>query len=80
MGAMKSYRCAICGHAVEYAGALPALYPFCCDRCRNVDLGRWLLEQYSIDRDVTPEDVAHGALPTADYADFHGTKRRDGGA
>lgn len=66
---MKSYRCAICGHAVEYEGALPALYPFCCDRCRIVDLGRWLFEQYTIDREMLPGDVESDEVPSADYAD-----------
>lgn len=75
---MKSYRCAICGHAVEYEGALPALYPFCCDRCRNVDLGRWLFERYTIDRDITPEELAGEELPSAEAADSRREKRRPG--
>jgi len=53
----RSYRCAICGRLVSYEGPLPARYPFCSDRCQLVDLGRWLSERYSIDRDLTPEDI-----------------------
>lgn len=31
--------------------------PFCSKRCANIDLGRWLTEQYSIPaRDTDPED------------------------
>ena len=58
---MPQYRCPICDRDVSYTGGLPALYPFCSDRCRWVDLGKWLREQYTIDRDVTPEDLADGA-------------------
>jgi uncharacterized protein len=33
-------------------------YPFCSDRCRMVDLGRWLTGQYAIPGDTvrSPED------------------------
>lgn len=54
---MKSYHCTICQKRVDYAGRLPALYPFCSPRCQMVDLGLWFREQYSIDRDATPEDL-----------------------
>jgi hypothetical protein len=59
-----AYHCPICGREVGYEGRLPLLYPFCSERCRMVDLGRWLSEQYSIDRDVTPEDVAEPPHPS----------------
>lgn len=55
---MSTYRCSICGREVPYEGRLPALYPFCRERCRLVDLGRWLRGDYAIDRDLTPEDLA----------------------
>ena len=53
---MKHFECAICQRAVRFDGALPEQYPFCSDRCRMVDLGRWFREAYSIDRDVNPDD------------------------
>lgn len=56
-GMERTYRCAICGKQVTFSGPLPALYPFCCERCKLIDLGRWFNEQYSIDRDLTPDDV-----------------------
>jgi len=58
MGESVTYQCSICGKRVEYQGALPDLYPFCSDRCKMVDLGRWFSGQYRIDRDLTPEDLA----------------------
>ncbi len=54
---MPTYRCAICDREVRYAGVLPALYPFCSPRCKLVDLGKWLREQYAIDRDLNTEDA-----------------------
>ncbi len=26
----------------------PAAYPFCCDRCKLIDLGRWLDGKYAV--------------------------------
>ncbi len=58
---MPDYACSVCGKPTSYEGALPALYPFCTSRCRLIDLGRWFNEQYSIDRDLSPEDGDEGA-------------------
>ena len=42
-------RCPICGTAFEVAtiGDLPT-FPFCSERCRLVDLGRWIDGSYAI--------------------------------
>ena len=64
---MPEYNCAICSQRVEYDESLPALFPFCSDRCKMVDLGRWFTEQYSIDRDLTPEDVGEEFPPSWAY-------------
>jgi endogenous inhibitor of DNA gyrase (YacG/DUF329 family) len=55
---MPTYQCTICGREVPYDGPLPAIYPFCSQRCQWADLGRWLRGQYAIERDLTPEDLA----------------------
>jgi uncharacterized protein len=57
MNSMCTYRCATCQRAVSYEGPRPVLYPFCTPRCQSVDLGRWLREQYVIDRDLTPDET-----------------------
>lgn len=62
---MPTYRCAICERQVQYEGPLPSIYPFCSVRCKLVDLGRWLREDYSIDRDVTPKELARHQPPPA---------------
>ncbi|MCA3387673.1 MAG: DNA gyrase inhibitor YacG [Roseomonas sp.] len=45
-------RCPICGRAPA-----PEQRPFCSDRCRQVDLGRWMTEAYAIPAAVTPEET-----------------------
>ncbi|MGD8452693.1 MAG: DNA gyrase inhibitor YacG [Phycisphaerae bacterium] len=60
---MADYLCAICGKKCTYEGALPAAYPFCSQRCRLVDLGRWLREEYTIEREIMPDDLPPESLP-----------------
>jgi endogenous inhibitor of DNA gyrase (YacG/DUF329 family) len=50
------YVCTICGKRVEWEGPLPTVYPFCSHRCKLVDLGKWLREEYSIDYIQPPQD------------------------
>ena len=56
-------RCPICKKAVESTGAE---FPFCSERCRTIDLGKWASGGYVISspvrdaeepiREVNPED------------------------
>ena len=46
-------RCPICGKEFE-RDASPAL-PFCSERCRTIDLGRWLDEAYHLPLPADPE-------------------------
>ena len=55
---MARYRCLICEREVEYTGPPPSVFPFCSARCKLVDLGKWLREDYAINRDLTPEELA----------------------
>lgn len=54
---MPDYPCAICNKVTTYEGRLPELYPFCSDRCRWVDLNRWFQGEYSIERELLPEEI-----------------------
>jgi endogenous inhibitor of DNA gyrase (YacG/DUF329 family) len=47
-------RCPLCKREFDKA-ASPAL-PFCSERCRTIDLGRWLGETYTLP--VTPDPEA----------------------
>jgi uncharacterized protein len=52
-------RCPICQKAVPGEGESR---PFCSPRCKDIDLGRWLDEEYRISRPMTPleiESMAH---------------------
>lgn len=48
--------CPICGEPSRRAST-----PFCSDRCRMVDLGRWLRGEYVISRDADPTDADENA-------------------
>ncbi len=47
-------RCPICEKQFDPA-ASPAM-PFCSDRCRQIDLGRWLREVYSVPVERDPDE------------------------
>ena len=46
-------RCPICKKSVKSAGAD---FPFCSDRCRIVDLGKWASGGYVVSSPVTDAD------------------------
>jgi len=56
---MKLIRCPVCGKMFDPSTS--DAMPFCSRRCRMIDLGRWLDEQYAIplpekdDQDDEPE-------------------------
>lgn len=55
------YRCSICGSHFDFerrpGGKFPANFPFCSDRCKLIDLGRWLNEAYKISIPLPNEDL-----------------------
>jgi uncharacterized protein len=48
--------CPVCGKA-----AVAKYRPFCSERCRMVDLGRWFSGSYSVPTDEKPADTAPDA-------------------
>ena len=48
----STMNCPICKKAVELTDAE---FPFCCERCRLIDLGNWASERYVISEPVEPE-------------------------
>jgi endogenous inhibitor of DNA gyrase (YacG/DUF329 family) len=60
-------RCPICGREME--GGKPAewpQFPFCSPRCKTIDLGRWLNEDYRIatgDEEEPPDGNAEQETP-----------------
>ena len=62
---MPTLRCPICDREFQ-AEKSPAL-PFCCERCRLIDLGRWLDEKQGLP--IEPEEreeAAGGGSSTTD--------------
>ncbi len=47
-------KCPTCKKRVEYSSSNPHR-PFCCERCRMIDLGEWADESYSIPLNVPNE-------------------------
>ncbi len=45
---MAQSRCPVCKEQFDYQQS--RVVPFCSDRCQQLDLGRWLNEEYSICR------------------------------
>jgi endogenous inhibitor of DNA gyrase (YacG/DUF329 family) len=60
---MIRVRCPICERWMEgpSTAAWPE-FPFCCRRCKTIDLGRWLGDDYL----VPAEDVGDDGMPLAD--------------
>jgi endogenous inhibitor of DNA gyrase (YacG/DUF329 family) len=63
---MISVRCPICDRVMQGASTAEwPDFPFCSDRCRLVDLGRWLGESYAIritdesDEETSPSHDEH---------------------
>jgi endogenous inhibitor of DNA gyrase (YacG/DUF329 family) len=50
----STIRCPICERQFDPA-TTPAM-PFCSERCRQIDLGRWLRESYSVPVERRDED------------------------
>jgi endogenous inhibitor of DNA gyrase (YacG/DUF329 family) len=70
---MIRVRCPICSKSFEIPtlAALPS-FPFCSDRCRLIDLGRWIDGAYAIpgpEARATPERAADGREPQEDEED-----------
>ena len=55
MTSVRQHRCPTCRRA---ASASDKPFPFCSERCRLVDLGKWLGEDYRIpdETSVIPDD------------------------
>jgi endogenous inhibitor of DNA gyrase (YacG/DUF329 family) len=61
---MPGVKCPICGKVMSATLDDWPQFPFCSERCKLIDLGRWLGEDYSIPAEEPPDD----ASPEADEA------------
>ena len=55
-------KCPMGGSGVAYVKGdpLPPAFPFCCERCKLVDLDNWFSEQYVVGRELTDQEQATG--------------------
>ena len=58
-------RCPVCHKIIHASGAEKAedtkLFPFCCERCKLVDLGAWLNADYRIASDQPSQESVRPA-------------------
>jgi hypothetical protein len=53
---MPTLTCPTCGRQVEYQIRQEVPFrPFCSQRCQQVDLGRWLNEEYRVPEEIPPD-------------------------
>jgi endogenous inhibitor of DNA gyrase (YacG/DUF329 family) len=65
--------CPICKHQVDESerDRKDSFFPFCSERCKLIDLGRWLEGKYQIPlRQQDDPDAAPPALPKDNEDDF----------
>ena len=46
----KKHACPVCGKLTTFFGN--PFRPFCCKRCKEIDLGKWLCEEYRISKPI----------------------------
>tara|TARA_Y100001938_G_scaffold48501_1_gene67552 strand:- start:441 stop:635 length:195 start_codon:yes stop_codon:yes gene_type:complete len=56
-------QCPTCGAPVEWK-AESTYRPFCCERCKLIDLGAWAAEEHTIPGDNLEDELFSGDLPT----------------
>jgi endogenous inhibitor of DNA gyrase (YacG/DUF329 family) len=55
------WRCPICRKATD--SSKNPEFPFCSERCRLIDLGKWASERYVISEPVVEEDAGASKEP-----------------
>ncbi|MBU6466263.1 DNA gyrase inhibitor YacG [Simplicispira hankyongi] len=51
--------CPACGGPSLYSSANP-WRPFCCERCKQQDLGAWANEEFRMPTEAPPDDAPYG--------------------
>jgi len=55
----KVVKCPTCGGDSIYAASNP-YRPFCCARCKGIDLGAWANENFRVPEETPPDDQHYG--------------------
>jgi uncharacterized protein len=56
-------KCPTCGRKLDREQAAASSRPFCSERCRTADLGKWLDGGYRITAPISEEDLDQGLMP-----------------
>jgi len=60
--ASNTFQCPRCGKRFKYASLKEHKpFPFCTERCRDIDLGNWMMEKYVISGDKPDSKSAANA-------------------
>jgi len=62
--------CPICGKEVTPRSANNLAFPFCTARCKSIDLGKWLNEEYRVP--TPPDEAGEGGEDGAPEAEPEG--------
>ena len=65
IGSMKFLHCPICQQRFEVA--LTTAMPFCSERCRSIDLGRWFDEEYGLPWEPTDPELLDDESEQAEH-------------
>jgi uncharacterized protein len=61
---MPSLECPICRRQVVYKDPSEVPFrPFCSRRCKLVDLGRWLNEEYRVCEEIPQDQSSEDSIP-----------------
>ena len=67
-------KCSQCGTNYEFVynkdEPLPPNFPFCSKRCKSLDLGKWLNEEYRISCPKSQDDAASQLEPEATSIEY----------
>lgn len=62
----REIQCPTCGKPADFDGRY---FPFCSERCKLVDLGKWFNQEYSIPAEEDQDDEGAPEEPEADSQD-----------
>ena len=64
---VRATTCAICDNVLPVAAAKTlTTFPFCSERCQQVDLHRWMDGRYTIVEEARPEEMLEHLLEEGD--------------
>lgn len=66
---LEKIKCSICGQEADFSAE--PVGPFCSERCKLLDLGKWLNEDYRISEPLRPDHfLEYEDLPSDDNLDL----------